>query len=129
MIINDSCSRLQANRLQYIILNYVFYFCVSSHVKHNFSSAVNHLIFILPCAAVIVATLIFISVSVCCPALHESCFMYKTLVSDSHHERVQCFNLLSIHIFGFRGNIMKCTIHVCPLEADVNQKVFQALDF
>ncbi|XP_057214665.1 transmembrane protein 130 isoform X2 [Triplophysa rosa] len=74
-------------------------YCLEISVRNNISklqtsynihvqdSPVNHLIFILPCAAVIFATLIFISVSVCCP-LQESGFVCNTLESDMSYDAV-----------------------------------------
>lgn len=90
-----------------------FYFCVSSHINNIFSSAVNHLIFILPCAAVIFATLIFISVSVCCP-LQESGFVCKTLVSDAQPLKLK-MSICCLYIHLDR------TIQVCPPEANIHQ--------
>ncbi|XP_065098615.1 transmembrane protein 130 isoform X2 [Paramisgurnus dabryanus] len=79
-------------------LNYTFTsvgtYCLEVNVTNDISnlqtsyniyvqnSHVNHLIFILPSAALIVATLIFISVSVCCP--QESCLMCKTPEEDAN---------------------------------------------
>lgn len=79
-------------------LNYTFTsvgtYCLEINVTNDISnlqtfyniyvqnSHVNHLIFILPSAALIVATLIFISVSVCCP--QESCLMCKTPEEDAN---------------------------------------------